>query len=85
MAARTRLRTGGSSATIHPLNGLIGSQILEACNVRDAEFWTLGRRLADRMLSPITVWRRCAEALGTLLALHLLWNDSTLPRWDGGR
>jgi hypothetical protein len=85
MAARTRLRTDGSSATIRPLNGLIGSQILEACNVRDAELGALGRRLADRMLSPIPGSQPCAEALGTLLALHLLWNDSTLPRRDGER
>jgi hypothetical protein len=60
-------------------------QILEACNTRDAEFWVLGRRLADRMLSPIPGSRLCAEALGTLLALHLLWNCSTLPRRDDER
>jgi hypothetical protein len=60
-------------------------EILEACNVRDAEFWALGRRLADRMRSPIPGSRLCAEALGTLLALHFLWYDSTLPGRDHGR
>jgi hypothetical protein len=59
-------------------------EILEACNVRDEALWALGRRLADRMLSPIPGSRLCAEALGTLLALHLLWNHSTLPRRDDG-
>jgi hypothetical protein len=60
-------------------------EILEACNVRDAEFWALDRQLAARMLSPIPGSRPCAEALDTLLALHLLWNDSTLPRRDDER
>ena len=60
-------------------------EILEACNVRDEALWALGRRLADRMLSPIPGSQPCAEALGTLLALHLLWNDSTLPRRDDER
>ena len=59
-------------------------EILEACNVRDAEFWALDRQLAARMLSPIPGSRPCAEALDTLLALHLLWNHSTLPRRDDG-
>jgi hypothetical protein len=60
-------------------------EIREACNVRDAESWALGRRLAALMLSPISGSRLCAEALGAQLALHLLWNDSTLPRRDDER
>jgi hypothetical protein len=60
-------------------------EIMEACNSRHAEFWALGQRLATRMLSPIPGSRLCAEALGTLLALHLLWNYSTLPRPDVDR
>ena len=55
-------------------------KILEACNSRDAEFWELGQRLVARMLSPIPGSRLCAEALNTQLAIHLLWNYSSLPR-----
>jgi hypothetical protein len=55
-------------------------RILEACNSRDAEFWTLGQRLAARLLSPIPGSRLCAEALVIELTLHLLWNYSSLPR-----
>jgi AraC family transcriptional regulator len=54
--------------------------ILEAFNCRDSEFWTLGERLAARMLAPIPGSRLYAEALDTQLALHLLWNHSSLPR-----
>jgi hypothetical protein len=61
------------------------AKILEACNSRDAEFWGLGQRLAARMLSPIPGSRLCAEALGTQLTLHLLWNYSSLPRRDDER
>jgi AraC family transcriptional regulator len=55
-------------------------EILEAFNSRDAEFWTLGQRLAAQMLAPIPGSRLYAEALNTQLALHLLWNYSSLPR-----
>jgi hypothetical protein len=57
-------------------------EITEAFNSRDAEFWALGQRLAGRMLSLLPGSRLCAEALGTELAFHLLWNYSSLP---GGR
>jgi AraC family transcriptional regulator len=51
----------------------------EFSNNRDAEFWALGHRLAARMLSPIAGSRLYAESLNTQLALHLLWNYSSLP------
>jgi AraC family transcriptional regulator len=55
-------------------------EILEAFNHRDAEFWTLGQRLSAQMLSPLPGSRLYAEALDTQLAIHLLWNHSSLPR-----
>jgi hypothetical protein len=55
-------------------------EVQAVCNGRDAEFWALGQRLAGRMLSPLPGSRLCAEALGIELALHLLWNYSSLPR-----
>src|SRR5689334_22666285 len=77
------------SARLHSIAerewGVPTVEILEAYNVRDAEFWALGRRLAARMLSPIPGSRLCAEALDTELTLHLLWNYSTLPRRDDDR
>ncbi len=51
----------------------------EFCNNRDAELWALGHRLAARMLAPIAGSRLYAESLNTQLALHLLWNHSSLP------
>jgi AraC family transcriptional regulator len=55
-------------------------EIQENCNNRDAELWALGQRLAARMLSPVAGSRLYAESLSTQLALHLLWNYSSLPR-----
>jgi AraC family transcriptional regulator len=60
-------------------------EILEASNSRDAEFWALGQRLAARMLSPTPGSRLYAEALNTQLAIHLLWNYSSLPHPDEER
>jgi hypothetical protein len=61
------------------------ARIMEACNCRDAEFWSLGQRLATRMLCPVPGSRLCAEALGTQLTLHLLWHYSSLSRGDDER
>jgi AraC family transcriptional regulator len=55
-------------------------EIREAFNNRDAEFWTLGQRLAAQILSPMPGSRLYAEALDTQIALHLLWNHSSLGR-----
>jgi hypothetical protein len=60
-------------------SGELPVDIVEACNVRDAQFWALGQRLAARVLSPIAGWRMYREALNMQLALHLLWNYSSLP------
>jgi AraC family transcriptional regulator len=60
-------------------------EIREACNSRDAEFWSLGQRLAARMLSPNPGSHLYAESLHTQLALHLLWNYSSLPYPDEER
>jgi AraC family transcriptional regulator len=60
-------------------------ELLEAFNSRDAELWTLGQRLAARILSPIPGSRPYSEALNMQLAIHLLWNYSSLPRQDEER
>jgi AraC family transcriptional regulator len=60
-------------------------EVLEAFNSRDAELWALGRGLAARMLSPTPGSRLYAEALDAQLAIHLLWNYSSLPRQDEER
>jgi AraC family transcriptional regulator len=55
-------------------------EVRESFNIRDAEFWALGQRLAALMLSPVAGSRLYAESLDTQIALHLLWNFSSLPR-----
>jgi AraC family transcriptional regulator len=55
-------------------------EVVESFNRRDEELWNLGRRLATRVVSPTPGYRTCAEALLTQIALHLLWNYSTLSR-----
>jgi AraC family transcriptional regulator len=53
-------------------------EILETFNSRNAEFWALGHRLAARLLTPIPGSRPYADALNTQIAIHLLWNYSSL-------
>jgi hypothetical protein len=65
--------------------GLPKVDIPERFNSRDAEFWTLGHRLTARMLCPIPGARLYADALNTQLAIHLLWNYSSLPRPNEAR
>ena len=57
-------------------------EILEAFNNRGAELWTLGQRLATRICSPLPGARLYAEALSTQIAIHLLWNHSSLARTE---
>jgi AraC family transcriptional regulator len=57
-------------------------EIVEAFNSRNAEFWALGHRLAARLLKPIPGSRSYADALNTQLAIHLLWNYSSLESHD---
>jgi AraC family transcriptional regulator len=54
-------------------------EIQESFNNRDAEFWTLGQRLAAHISAPHPGSRLYAESLSIQLALHLLWNYSSLP------
>jgi AraC family transcriptional regulator len=58
-------------------------EIVEAFNNRGAELWTLGQRLAERICSPLPGSRLYAESLSTQMAIHLLWNHSSLTRPDG--
>jgi AraC family transcriptional regulator len=55
-------------------------EIVEGVNRSDEELWALGRRLADQLLAPIPGSRVYAQAIQTQVAIHLLWNYSTLPR-----
>ena len=58
-------------------------EILETFNNRGAELWTLGQRLAERIGSPLPGSRLYAESLSTQIAIHLLWNHSSLTRPEG--
>jgi AraC family transcriptional regulator len=60
-------------------------EIREAFNHRDPQFWDLGQRLAAQMLSPTPGSRTYAEALNTELAIHLLWNYSSVSKRDEER
>ncbi len=42
--------------------------------------WDLGQRLAAQLRTPIRGSRLYAETLQTQIAIHLLWNYSSLPR-----
>jgi AraC family transcriptional regulator len=55
-------------------------EIVESFNRNDGELWNLGRRLADQILAPMPGSRSYAEALQTQIAIHLLWNYSSLAR-----
>jgi AraC family transcriptional regulator len=55
-------------------------EVVEGFNRIDEELWNLGRRLAARLVAPIPGSRVDAEALLTQIALHVLWNYSTLDR-----
>jgi AraC family transcriptional regulator len=54
-------------------------EIVEAYN-RDADLWTMGHRLAERLRAPIPGSRLFAETLVTQIAIELLWDYSSLPR-----
>jgi AraC family transcriptional regulator len=58
-------------------------EILETFNNRGAELWMLGQRLAERIGSPLPGSRLYAESLSTQIAIHLLWNHSSLTRPAG--
>jgi AraC family transcriptional regulator len=55
-------------------------EIVESFNKNDAELWNLGQRLAAQLRSPVCGSRLYSEALNTQIAIHLLWNYSSLPR-----
>jgi AraC family transcriptional regulator len=54
-------------------------EIAESFNRNDGELWNLGWRLADQLVAPMPGSRPYAEALQTQIAIHLLWNYSSLP------
>jgi AraC family transcriptional regulator len=60
-------------------------EIVESFNKNDADLWNLGQRLAAQLRSPVTGSRLYAETLNTQIAIHLLWNYSSLPRQGESR
>jgi AraC family transcriptional regulator len=54
-------------------------EIVESFNKNDADMWNLGQRLAAQLRSPVSGSRLYAETLNTQIAIHLLWNYSSLP------
>jgi AraC family transcriptional regulator len=59
--------------------GPLPFEITESFNRNDGELWNLGWRLADQLVAPMPGSRSYAEALQTQIAIHLLWNYSSLP------
>jgi AraC family transcriptional regulator len=55
-------------------------EVVETFNKNDGDLWNLGRRLADHLRAPVSGSRLYAETLNTQIAIHLLWNYSSLPR-----
>lgn len=55
-------------------------RIDEGLHHDDEELWSLGRRLADRLLDPVPGSRPYAEAVLTQIAVQVLWNHSSLGR-----
>ena len=53
---------------------------IAASHNRDVDLWNLGHRLATQIRSPIPGSRLFAETLVTQIAIHLLWNYSSLTR-----
>ena len=60
-------------------------EIVESFNKNDADLWNLGHRLATQLRSPINGSRLYSETLNTQIAIHLLWNYSSLPRQGESR
>ncbi|MHB1561410.1 MAG: AraC family transcriptional regulator [Isosphaeraceae bacterium] len=52
-------------------------EVVESITRSDEGLWSLGRRLADRILSPIHGSHSYAGALQTQIAIHLLWHHSS--------
>jgi AraC family transcriptional regulator len=63
-------------------NGGSPFEIVESLNHSDQDLWNLGHRLAGQIRSPQPGSRLYAESLKTQIAIHLLWNYSTLNRPD---
>jgi len=57
-------------------------QIAESFRTNDGELWNLGRKLADQILAPVPGSHSYVEAIETQIAVHLLWNYSSLTRPD---
>jgi AraC family transcriptional regulator len=55
-------------------------EIVESLNRNDEDLWGLGERLAGEILAPVPGSRLDAEALETLIAVHLLQHYSSLTR-----
>lgn len=60
-----------------PNPGHAPSEVVESITRSDEGLWSLGRRLADRILSPIHGSHQYAGALQTQIAIHLLWHHSS--------
>ena len=55
-------------------------EVMESFNRTDEDLWNLGQRLAAQLRTPIRGSRLYADSLQTQIAIHLLWNYSSLPR-----
>jgi AraC family transcriptional regulator len=55
-------------------------EIVESLNRSDADLWNLGRRMAGQIVAPVRGSRLYAQTLQTQIAIHLLWNYSSLAR-----
>ncbi len=60
-----------------PGHGHAPFEVVESITRSDEGLWSLGRRLADRILSPIHGSHPYAGALQTQIAIHLLWHHSS--------
>lgn len=64
-------------ANDEPNPGHAPFEVIESITRSDEGLWSLGRLLADRLLSPIHGSHPYAAALQTQIAIHLLWHHSS--------
>jgi AraC family transcriptional regulator len=90
-SVRTNLPNEGFSCLIDPAllevlaeqewkSRAAGVEIVESFSKSDDEMWNLGQRLAAQLRQPVSGSRLYAETLYTQIAIHLLWNHSSLRR-----
>ncbi len=60
-----------------PNPGQAPFEVIESISRSDEDLWSLGRRLADRILAPIHGSHLYAGTLQTQIAIHLFWHHSS--------